>query len=435
MAHNTTYDVFDILPKKQKIFWGIEGMSREEIHSILIKGDPDYYCGLSARKRKEFQKYMVVVTYPGDRKTRYGINNKGRLFHYFPVDTDVYEGCGAWQADSTEKWHFVYRGFYKYLTRIIGWLRTGKKKDALISMAGLFHILQDQCCFFHSLEGEEGCSQWILDELIEKPDRCLLNPTALIGETHIPVNLKDYNPVLLGTDIEEICFHLYNRYRQVKSANRKKLIPLVQAEYLKDTEAVYKIKKSIIKEAGELVYDLIYTIYCVATSSFRKTDLKKLERIYLSDIKPVNYPRHSSFPYRVNTPVYNYAIGERGERYPLSILIRKEGKLEEYRFNKGLAMGVHRELIISYAVPKKVFNRFHGYFGIHSRFIKEGSVKFEARFNGKTLLKEALDRENPSVEIDFCVREGGLLHFFIRAKGGLKERCNNLILAEPCLIK
>lgn len=110
--------------------------------------------------------------------------------------------------------------------------------------------------------------------------------TSIIGEHNIPVDMRDYRPVLLGVDTEEICFHIYNRYRQVKSINRKRLIPLVHAEYIRDTETANRIRESIVKEVAGLIYDLIYTTYCVATNSFKRNDLKKLECVYLSDIKP-----------------------------------------------------------------------------------------------------------------------------------------------------
>lgn len=83
-----------------------------------MSASPDHYCGFSEKDRKKLKRYMVVLPYSKDRKIRYGIDNKGRLFQYFPVDTDIYEGCGAWQSDSTEKWRFVYNEFRKYLEKI-----------------------------------------------------------------------------------------------------------------------------------------------------------------------------------------------------------------------------------------------------------------------------------------------------------------------------
>jgi len=435
MAHNTTYDVLAALPKKQKLFWEIDGLSRDELDVFLLKGNPDVYCGAAVREKKEMEKYMSFFTYPTDRKTRYGINNNGRLFHYFPVDTDIYEGSGSWQSDSTEKWRLADKGFREYITKIMNWLEEGRKHDALTATAGLFHVLQDQCAFFHSLEGEEGCSQWILDELVERPAGCLRTPTSLLSEQTPAIDLCRYKPVLLGTDTEEIIFHLYHRYREVKSANHKLLVPLVQSYYRKDAKGEQTIRGHIGKKVAELTYDLIYTIYCFASSDFRRSEVKRLEKVYLSDIKPINYPRHAALPYRFNTLVRNHSLGDGPEEYLLSLPVDTGRGRRELRFSRGIGMGAHRESIIAYAVPKGVFGRFHAYFGLHSKLGKDGNVEFELRFGGKRKMKEQLNKNNPAVEINLDVKSGGLLQFIIGTKKGVKASCNNLVLAEPCLTK
>jgi|GEM_PF-1681547 len=435
MAHNTTYEVLDALPPRQKFFWEIEGLSREELDAFLLKGNPDLYCGAKGKEKKEMSKYMSAFSYPTDRKTRYGINNNGRIFHYFPVDTDIYEGSGSWQSDSTEKWRFVDKGFREYLTKILKWLAAGKKHDALTATAGLFHVLQDQCAFFHSLEGEEGCSQWILDELIERPADCLMTPTSLLSEQSPATDLCGYKPVLLGTGIEEISFQLYHKYRALKSANRRLLVPMVQAYYKKDKAGEDEIRCRIVQAVAELTYDLIYTIYCAATSDFKKLELKSLQCVYLSDVKPINYPRHSAPPYRMNTLVKNCSLGAGPRKYPLSLLISTKRGCRERRFSRGIGMGSHRESVITYAIPEKVFKRFHGYFGMHSKLGKDGNVEFEVRFDGKRKIKENLSRDNPVIEINLDVMRGGLLQFFIRAREGVRGVRNNLVLADPCLTK
>ena len=98
-------------------------------------------------------------------------------------------------------------------------------------------------------------------------------------------------------------------------------------------------------------------------------------------------------------------------------------------------MGSHRESVITYAIPEKVFKRFHGYFGMHSKLGKDGNVEFEVRFDGKRKIEENLSRDNPMIEINLDVMRGGLLQFFIRAREGVRGVRNNLVLADPCLTK
>ncbi|HOL67549.1 MAG TPA: NPCBM/NEW2 domain-containing protein, partial [bacterium] len=305
----------------------------------------------------------------------------------------------------------------------------------LIGTGGLFHVLQDQCGFFHSLEGEEGCSQWILDELLPKPPNCLATPTSLLKEECPEITLSEYRPRLLGTGVEEVCFHLYQRYRQVKSLNRKRLVPLVQACYRGDKLAEREIRRSIALSVAELTCDVITTIYCVATSHFSNSGLKQLARVSLTELKPINYPRHAAAPYRFNTLVRNYSLGPDGKKHPLALMLKTGGKMRERRFSEGIGLGTHRESVLTYAVPKRVFRKFHGYFGLHSSLGKEGQVELEVRFRGKREIKQLLNRNQPAVEINLTVTSGGLLEFITRSREGVRGINNNLVLAEPLLVK
>ena len=435
MSHSTIYAVFRALPEDQRDFWEIAGKTEGELAEIVREGNLDLYHGAGSKGRAGPSAPIFSFPYPGDRKTKSGLNSRGRMFHYLPVDTDVAEGYGAWQSDSEAKWRFVMRGFRAYLRRILSRLQRGDKERALVAACALCHFLQDQTAFFHSLEGEEGCSPWILDELIPRPDGCLATPTSLLGEATPDISIDGYGPRLLGMSVEEACFHLYQRYRTVRHENRQTLIPLVQAQYRGDLIAERELRSQIGRATAELTHDLLYTIACLARAQFGRKESKALARVDLCRIKPVNYPRHVCPPYRFNTMVLGHALNLEQERCPLRLVVREGNATRERLFRRGIGLGCHREVILVYPVPKGVYRKLTGFFGLHSRLGQEGAARFEARLGSKPGIKALLDRTNPSVPLDVDIRDGGLLKFQLRSKGKWNDSANNLVFAEPTLVK
>ena len=435
MSHDSTYTVLDALPEEQKRFWHIEGAARVELKKVLCLGDPDRFCGLKGKDRAQAAEYFFFFDYPGDRQARNGLNNDGRLFHYLPVDTGWYEGCGAWQSDSINKWEFVHAGFSSSLKTILGHIEKGDVVKALISTMPLIHFLQDQTAFFHSLEGEEGCAPWILNELVARaPDAA--PPVSLLTEQAPEIDISDYSPEFLGTCIPEICFHLYRRYRDAKQRNRLRLLPMVQAAYAGDTLAEYRIRGAIEMTTAEIVLDLLDTVYRTSTRDVDRRQLRALSRVHLADLRPINYPGHVSGPYRFNSMVRNYALDSNQRRRRLRIRVKSGDSCREKVFARGIGTGCHREVRITYPIPKAVFARLKGHVGLHSRLGKRGSVEVDLRFRRKRLFRELLDWDNPSVPLDVDVAAGGLLDLYLRSRTGTwSDSENNLVLADPCLLK
>lgn len=436
MSHGTTQYVLNALPKAQKDFWGVAPGTLEMLNRVGPGGVLDYYCGARGAEKRRLDPYVVFLRYPGDRPTRMGLNNKGRLFHYMPVDTDVSEGCGAWQSDSEDKWRFAQQGFHWYARRILGWLNEGRKADALLATTALFHFLQDQTAFFHALEGEEGCSPWILDELIDRPAWCRLFPAEILHEATPEFSMADYNPMLLGESIEEFCFHLYRRYRQVKHDNRLRLVPLVMSHYGKNASRECAIRRQIGRATAELTADVIYSLYCMATGQAPAAKVKTLERVCLCDLKPIDYHRHSRPPYRHHTMIFDHALDCQGRQRPLALNVKSGNCWRERTFERGIGVGLHRVVTLAYPVPARVFRRFEGVIGLHSKLCGKGELDFDLRLGNKKLLACRLGPAQPSARISVPLISGGILRFrFCSQQSFWRMTVDNLVLGEPYLVK
>ena len=421
MAHSTIYAVLKSLPREVKDFWGIASKQHKEIISLVEKGSLDLYEGRPESEYMEMKKLLVF----------YDSENKKRLFHYLPIDTDIHEGCGAWQSDCISKWKIVGHGFKEYLRKITNFMDRCKKDEAFISALLLCHFLQDQTAFFHSMEGEEGTSPWIFDELIEMPPGMKQSPVPFLSEFTPDFPMDYYKPVLLGTSNEEVAFHLYQKYRATKRKNRRMLIPLIQASYMKDEKKEMAIREKIGKSTAELTVDLFYTIFCILTENYKKRDIEQLRKVCLPDIIPINYPRHLSQPYGFNSIVENHALDINKQTIPLTLKIN--GK--ERKFKNGIAMGCHKLLILTYHIPKNVFRHFSGYIGLHSKFCDEGNVEFEISLGRKILASNILNKKTPLYQIDSDVSNGGLLTFKFKSTTVWNNPANNLVIAEPFLSK
>ena len=417
MTHATIYAVLESLPHEVKDFWGIANKSHKEISRLVEKGSLDLYEGRSESEYTEMMKLLVF----------YDSENKKRLFHYLPIDTNIHEGCGAWQSDSTSKWKIVDRGFREYLRKITNYMVKYKKDEALICTLFLCHFLQDQTAFFHSMEGEEGTSPWIFDELIDLPQQ---SPVSFLNEFTPDFSMDYYNPSLLGTSNEEVAFHLYQKYRATKRKNRRMLIPLIQASCIKDKQKEMVIREKIGKSTAELTADLFHTIFCIFTENYKKRDTERLKKVCLPDIIPINYPRHLSQPYGFNSIVKNNALDINKHTIPL--ILKVNGK--ERKFKNGIAMGCHKLSILTYHIPKNVFKHFSGYIGLHSKFCDEGNVEFEISLGQKILTSNILNRKTPSYQINSDVSKGGLLTFKFKSATVWNNPANNLVLAEPFLL-
>lgn len=416
MAHNTIKPVLDALPFEEKEIWKSERKSLIQNYIWY----PDGYMSASLKEKKMIAPYAYTI--------------RGRDFHYFSVEQDTFEGIGTWQTNIIEKWRFTMRGINYYLSSIVKSLKKGEITHAAKFMGWLCHVLQDQAAFFHSMEGPEGTHPFIFNVLFPTPqNKPQLNPVSLLADESTPdIQLKGYKPRLLGTSLAEAGFHLFHRFMNVKNNNRRLLIPLIQNIYAHNKSKEKHIRQEIGIKVGKILLDLFHTVFCLAQKRFQKKDIFYLTRIDVTELCPLEYPNHLSSPYRFAPVVKNFALNN--ERNPVPLVLRDGGKKVQYRC--GFGTGSHVEYVISYGIPKGVFQLFEVRAGLHAKFGKKGRIKITVYLNKQLKFEKVFIGSESSKLIKVDIRNGGILSLHV--KNLLKDWSdtnNHVVWAEPCLIK
>jgi len=419
-SHNAIYSVIANMPEKQREFWQIPKTLKEQKKMVAL-GNPDIYEGASKVKRKNIRSFFVFRDYNSPE-----YKEKDKLMHYLPPTSDLVEGKGEWQANSTIKAKYVMNGLSDYLDLISSYIKNKKHYDAAVSTFAMCHFIQDQTAFFHSLEGEEGMSPWDLEKIMDIGDDPNLHPVSLLGE-RIPKSFSmcAYQPKLLGDSKEEIVFNLYQAYRKLKKINRLWVMPLIYAQSRKDVSEEDKIRNKIIKGTMELCSDVFYSLYVLYA---KPLGVKATESVNISEITPVNSPKHFSRPYRFKGLTRNYALDRQQKRVPLEMLIAgQNGKFHLENFSSGTGLGNHFKYRVEYLLPVKVYKKFDGYFGLLGSN-PEGDAILRIFVNGKKLLDTGINRKKPSEKLEIDIWQGGLLSIEVESLLKWHDSKNNFVL-------
>jgi NPCBM/NEW2 domain len=419
-SHNAIYSVIADMPENQRRFWNIPKMLKGQKKMVAL-GSPDVYAGASEEKRNKIKNYFVFRDYNSPI-----YKEKDKLMHYLPATSDLVEGQGEWQANSIIKARYVMNGLRNYLDLIGSYIQKKKNNDAAITAFALCHFIQDQTAFFHSLEGEEGMSPWDLEKIMNLGNDPNLHPVSLLGE-RVPksFSMSNYNPTLLGTSKEEIVFNLYQRYRKLKKTNRLLVMPLIYAQCRKDISEENKIRNKIIKGTMDLCADVFYSLYVLYA---KLTVVPVTAPIAISEIVPVNSPKHFSNPYRFKGLTPNYALSVQQKKVPLTMLITNQnGELKIKRFSRGLGLGNHRKYRVEYLLPLRVYKKFDGWFGLLGSK-PQGNAVVKVFFNKKQLTSSTINSKNPSVRLDVDIWTGGLLTIQVESLIKWNDSKNNFVL-------
>ena len=426
MAHKTTKSAMEALAAEEQAFWAEGKQYFHPYRESGSLGEADWYNTHTANIAPE--RWQQVLPYA------YEI--MGKPFHNFPVEQETAEGTGAWQTSTEKNWRWAMQGFDYYVTSVTRCLKAGRLKDACGFLGWLCHVFQDGCGFLHALEGPAGVQPMVFTELLPPPpSRQLLSPVSFLGEGCPPVDIRAYEPILLGTSVPEATFHLYHRYRQANRHSRQRLIPLVQSSYAGDEAGEAEIRTSICKKIAELLADIFHTVYCLAQERFQAEEASRLDCVDMAELFPIEYPNHLGGYYGMTPIVKGFCLDSGRNTVPLALFLAEAGGTRRVTFERGLGTGAHYEYVLSYGIPRGVYQRVELATGLHAELGRNGHITVNIKLDESILFRKEFVGSAEGERITADISRGGILRWIVQGMTEFHDPNNQVVWAEPVLRK
>ena len=434
MAHDTNRMVLDALPAKEQAFW------QDGRNCFFLGHDAD--GGTIGENLGDPDGYAAHAPVDSQAKAApYALEIMGVPFHYFWVEaigSETTESGGTWQTDTEQNWRFIMDGFDYYLAAVVRCAKAGNMRDAAGFMNWLCHVFQDNAGFMHALHGPAGVHPFMFNEFFPPPpDLPHGSASAFLGERVPDVDLAGYRPQLLGSSVAEAAFHLYHRYREVNRHSRHNLIPLIQSSYARDQAGETAIRAAIATKLAELLMDIFHTVYCLATDSFADAAATALDNVDMTDLFPVEYPNHLGGCYGVASPIVKrFSLSDRTTTVPLRLLLEDNGERRPVTFDTGLGTGAHYEYVLSYGIPRGVYQRCELAVGLHAELGEKGCVDVTIQLDENILFHDKFAGASAAQRVAVDVARGGILRWRVRAlTRDWHDSNNHVVWGAPTLIK
>jgi len=416
----------DALPRWQRTLWKKD---RDAFINDYCSYPDSYW---EPDRYHEIQPYILLID--------------GLPFHYSPPNQIDYNN---WTMDTSgdqpalrrlpekpnRNWSFVSRGLNHYLEKSLLSVALDQMTEAGKWLGVLVHFIEDSGHVIHALEGPDGADAFILDRLCEPPsDDPHRTASSILTELQNKAgDISGYRPRLLGTSIPEITFRLYAAIHHLAQQSRFKHLPIVRALSADDRASAVALLQRMDEDNARLVSDLLYTVLSVAKERILPRDLAALSVTYLDELCPVARPWVVSAPYRFTPFVTNACLGPDREPHPLR-LVMPDASVREFR--RGWGSGSHVETVLSYDIPRRVFDSFHMTIGLHEPLGRKGRVRILVKLDRDLLFDETLHKRRPSERVAAVVRKGGVLRIITRAlTPNWSAADNNLVWGEPHLLR
>jgi len=410
--YDMTRAAFEVLPQWQrKKFTGLEERFFGEYSRMS-----DWYLGnKSGPERKFAEPYQAIV--------------KGQSFHYL-LSTDIREN-----RELVEKGTAI---LYKNIMRE---LHRGAFDEAARFMGVLAHGYQDQGTTIHGLEGVEGGSYVSVSNLIApRPDRPFDSAAVYLCEPQ-PVNvcIKGYRPQLLGVSVGEAAFRAYERYREQLSFIRGRMIPVIWHKMHGEEAEALRLIAEMTNCNTRAVADVLYTAFCLADRKFAAGQVKRLQKLHLENLHPLEYRPCVSPPYRFSAIIPGYSLTHPDRKaVALKLRVRSGKRVVVKTFKRGMGTGCHWKNRIVYRFPKDVYSKFSVIAGQHATLGVDGAAQLKVRFRGKTVFSSGVisGRDVAGRVTVGNLREGGNLELISADKTGKwSNTANHIVWAEPVVSK
>lgn len=325
-----------------------------------------------------------------------------------------------------------------FMSRAVAAVSERKAGDAARYMGTVCHMLEDFGSPAHTVPGDNmftllqqflPASEGMKDQLMHGP----------IESGEISVDIKGWQPALLGVTVEEAAWRLLHRVHEGIINARGTTIPIIQALYADDREAVVRHQLRAATLDAKIVADAFHTILCLGMRKFDAGGRKALDTVPIGSFWPLEaenlyFPQKQFF----SSPYWGHprsGVMLEGGKKAVPIVLRVEqqpGVIVEKTFADGISAGMGRPL--TYLLPAGVFRRFTVFGGLHPRLGAKGRVEFTITGDGRTLATAVVAGNEPAHSFDCDVSAVARLQLALTPRG-LDSKSNYAAWAAPLLVK
>lgn len=324
-----------------------------------------------------------------------------------------------------------------FMGKAVRALQAGNVGDAARYAGTLSHALEDWSCPAHVVPGDNMFT--LFQQFLPPPET--MRHTLLHGPIEkgtLKVNLSGYKPELLGATVDEAAFNLLHRINDATLCARGQTVPIIQALYAGNSNAVAAAQLKAATKGATVVADALHTFLCLSAQQLDASALVPLQSVDLSRRWPLEatnlfFPQSTFF----SRPYWGHAqmggVLEGGTNaVPMKLRVAENGCEVLKTFDHGVGVGTRCSL--TYLVPAGVYERFTVLAGLHADLGTKGGVEFTVFGDGKKLAGVALTGDQPAHHFDCDLAGVTTLQLVTTARGG-DANANHAIWAEPSLLK
>jgi hypothetical protein len=316
-----------------------------------------------------------------------------------------------------------------FMEQAVTALRDGRRSDAARFMGTMCHQIEDYGSPSHTMPGDNQFTllQQFLPPSEIMQDKLMHGP---IENGDFTVNITGYQPQMLGTSVNEAAWRLMHRVHEGILNARSTTIPILQALYADDTEAVMQQQMRAAVVDSQIVADAMHTILCLGTKQVPKIPtVVPIDTFWPLEAEKLHYPQTQFF----SSPYWGHprvgAILAGGTKKVALKLNLNSGEKE---FTKGISAGMGKTL--TFVLPKGVFRHFTVFAGLHPELGAKGRVEFAIQGDGRLLSSVTLNGTDAAQKLACEIGGVSQLELMLTSRG-LDSKSNYAIWAEPELMK
>ena len=320
-----------------------------------------------------------------------------------------------------------------FMDKAVTSVRAGKVADAARYMGTICHTLEDYGSPSHTVPGDNMFTllQQFMPPTDPMKDQLMHGP---IENGDFTVSIAGYKPTLLGTTVNEASWRLMHRLHEGILNARTTTLPIIQALYAEDKEAVVKHQLRAATVDAQVVADALFTILSLGAQKFDDAGQDALKQLQIGAFLPIEaaslyYPQSQFF----SSPHWGHArhgVILAGGNKAMPLKLRLESGHKE--FANGITAGMGKSL--TFLLPKDVYARFFVLAGLHPELGAKGRVEFAITGDGKPLASVILNGTDPAKLLECDVANVSQLALTLTSRG-LDPKSNYAIWAEPTLVK
>ena len=327
--------------------------------------------------------------------------------------------------------------FRYFVGRAVDAVKAGNMGDAARYMGTICHTIEDFGSPSHTLPGDNMFTllQQFLPPTEAMKDQLLHGP---VESGEIDVKIDGYRPQLLGTTVDEAAWHLLHRVHEGIINARSTTIPIIQALYAQDKDAVVKHQLKAATMDARIVADAFHTILCLGSQRLDPSEQVPLKHVAIGTFLPLEavnlyYPQSQFFssPYW-GCPRSGVTLEDGKKAVSLKLSVDEKSGLITEPFTNGISVGMGKAL--TFLLPKGVYQSFTVLAGLHPELGAKGRVEFTVLGNGKPLASATVNGTDPAHTFECDLR--GITELQLTATSrGLDAKSNYAIWADPVLLK